>query len=108
MVSRRMGEARAEGGLGLQPGPRRDVPLSDDNGVDRDMSSDATIGAASDATKSVRDTASRLYDSAGQPLRATAQAAGGQADELATFVREQPLTAALVALMVGYILGKIT
>ena len=67
------------------------------------MSGDTTMGAASDATKSARDAASRLYDSAGQPMRTTAQA-----DELATFVREQPLTAALSALIIGYILGKIT
>ena len=72
------------------------------------MSSDTTIGAATDAKNSVRDAASRLYDSSGQPLRATVEAAGSQADELATFVREQPLTSALVALMIGYILGKIT
>ena len=102
-----MPKPRAAGSPCLQPGPRRDVFVPDDNAKGRNMSGETT-GAASDATKSVRDAASRLYDTAGQPLRATAQAAGDQADELATFVREQPLTAALVALIIGYILGKIT
>lgn len=32
----------------------------------------------------------------------------GQADQLVAFVQEQPLTAALVALVLGYLLGKIT
>jgi hypothetical protein len=31
-----------------------------------------------------------------------------QNDQLADFVQQQPLTAALVALVVGYLLGKIT
>ena len=72
------------------------------------MSGDKTMGTAPDTTSSMRDTANRLYDSAWQPMRGAVQAAQGQADQLATFVREQPLTAALSALIIGYILGKIT
>jgi ElaB/YqjD/DUF883 family membrane-anchored ribosome-binding protein len=40
-------------------------------------------------------------------LRAAAQPAQ-ETDQLAAFVRQQPLTAALVALAVGYVLGKIS
>ena len=50
----------------------------------------------------------KLYGANGDALRGGAQAAAGQVDQLATFVREQPLSAALAALIIGYLLGKIT
>jgi len=31
-----------------------------------------------------------------------------QTDQLADFVKQQPFTAALVALVIGYVLGKVT
>ena len=34
--------------------------------------------------------------------------AAGQSDPLASFIQEQPFTAALAAMIVGYFLGKIT
>jgi len=41
-------------------------------------------------------------------LRTGSQSGRSQGDQLAAFVQEQPITAALVALVVGYFLGKIT
>ena len=49
----------------------------------------------------------KLYNASGEPLRG-----GGtvreQRDQLAAFVHDQPVTAALAALVIGYFLGKIT
>jgi len=49
------------------------------------------------------------YAASGGLLRAAGQQQPrDQGDQLAAFVQQQPLTAALVALAVGYILGKIS
>nr|WP_294554960.1 hypothetical protein [uncultured Rhodopila sp.] len=49
------------------------------------------------------------YAASGGLLRAAGQQQTlDQTDQLATFVRQQPLTAALAALAVGYVLGKIS
>jgi hypothetical protein len=49
----------------------------------------------------------RLYNASGEPLREQRQARD-QRDQLAAFMQDQPITAALIALIVGYLLGKIT
>ena len=52
--------------------------------------------------------ASQILDAAGAPVRAGVQQATDQAEQLSTFIREQPLTAVLIGVVVGYLLGKIT
>jgi hypothetical protein len=54
----------------------------------------------------MRDSETKLYGAAGEPLRSTSGSAAS--DQLADFVKQQPLTAALVALVIGYLLGKVT
>lgn len=68
------------------------------------MTDDGTVaaGAASDT----RNADTKLYDASGEPLQS--RGSPGQADQLAEFVKQQPFTAALVALVVGYLLGKVT
>jgi hypothetical protein len=45
----------------------------------------------------------RLYDETGNPIRAQAEQT---LEPLVSFVKEQPMAAALGALVIGYILGK--
>jgi hypothetical protein len=54
----------------------------------------------------MRDTDTKLYGASGEPLRSTSGSA--QSDQLAEFVKQQPFTAALVALVIGFLLGKVT
>ena len=49
----------------------------------------------------------KLYSASGEPLREQRKARD-QRDQLAAFVQDQPVTAALIALIGGYFLGKIT
>jgi hypothetical protein len=67
------------------------------------MSDDGTI-----ATGETRDTGPRLDGVPGEPLHSGSRATHNQTDQLADFVKQQPFTAALVALVVGYLLGKVT
>lgn len=48
-----------------------------------------------------------VYGGSGSLLR-TVRPAPDDTDQLAAFVRQQPLTAALAALAIGYVLGKIS
>lgn len=66
---------------------------------------------ARNAVDDVAEAGSRLVDSAGAPLRSGARQAAaqaqGQAEQLTTFIHEQPVAAVLIGVMVGYLLGKI-
>ncbi len=53
-------------------------------------------------------TGPKLYDASGGLLRGGPQPDRHQSDQLVAFVQEQPLMAALAALVLGYFLGKIT
>lgn len=66
------------------------------------MSDDGSTTSGAEA----RETESRLYGASGEPLRSTSVSA--QPDQLADFVKQQPFTAALIALVIGYLLGKVT
>jgi hypothetical protein len=55
-----------------------------------------------------RDVQPTLYDSAGKPLRSGPQPDQSQTGQFVRFMRDEPLAAALIALIVGYFLGKIT
>ena len=72
------------------------------------MSDDGTMASDPSMSSGVRGTESKLYDASGEPLRTGLRSAEKQTDQLIDFVQAQPLTAALVALVVGYLLGKVT
>jgi hypothetical protein len=61
-----------------------------------------------DGSKETRDAEPKLYGTSGEPFRSDPQATQNQSDQLADFVKQQPFTAALVALVVGYLLSKVT
>lgn len=63
-------------------------------------------GSMASGAPGMRDTDTKLYGASGEPLRSTS--ASAQSDQLADFVKQQPVTAALVALVIGYLLGKVT
>jgi hypothetical protein len=65
-----------------------------ENGTTSDMSNPAEAGP-------------KLYDAAGEPLRPNTRPTQGQTDQIAEFIQQQPVTAALIALVVGYFWGKI-
>jgi hypothetical protein len=49
-----------------------------------------------------------LFGPAGEKLQPSGRQRSGQSDQIGDFVMQQPMTAALVALIVGYFLGKLT
>jgi hypothetical protein len=63
---------------------------------------------ASGAPNDGRDTDPKLYNASGELLNARPGSTSNTTDQLADFVKQQPFTAALVALVVGYLLGKVT
>ena len=70
------------------------------------MSDDGTL--APGAPNETLDTNPKLYNSSGEPLRSRPASASEPTDQLADFIKQQPFTAALAALVVGYLLGKVT
>ena len=70
------------------------------------MSDDGAM--ATGAPQETRDPEPKLYSASGEPLRSDSRATQNQTDQLADFVKQQPFTAALVALVIGYLLGKVT
>ena len=72
------------------------------------MSDDGTMATPPGTAREGQGTERKLYDAAGEPVHRNAQPPPGQVDQLATFVREQPLSAVLAAIIIGYLLGKIT
>ena len=52
-------------------------------------------------------TAGKLLDSQGRVINRVAKSAGGTLSEVETFVREQPFSAAFIALGIGYIIGRL-
>lgn len=65
-------------------------------------------GSAAKMSSDVRNDGPRLHDATGERLRSSGRQDQGQTDQLADFIQQQPLTAALVALVIGYLLGKMT
>ncbi len=53
------------------------------------------------------DTAGKLLDSQGRAINRATESAGGTLSEIETFVREQPFSAAFIALGIGYIIGRL-
>ena len=63
-----------------------------------------TVDMAGQAT----ETARRLYDASGEVIQHASEQTQATADQFVNFVREQPLAAVLSAVIIGYVLGKIT
>jgi hypothetical protein len=73
------------------------------------MDMNDAAGPAPGAANEAQPDAATAYAASGGLLRAAAQyQPRDQTDQLAAFVQQQPLTAAMVALMVGYVLGKMS
>jgi ElaB/YqjD/DUF883 family membrane-anchored ribosome-binding protein len=70
------------------------------------MSEDGTM--ATGASNEARNAEPKLSGASGEPVRSGSQLTQNQTDQLADFVKQQPFTAALVALVIGYLLGKIS
>ncbi len=76
--------------------------------------SESSIDQTTGMTNEGRDASSRLLDAQGRAMNQTKQAAGqaqraagDSLDQVGNYVREQPLSAALIALGVGYLLGRL-
>jgi ElaB/YqjD/DUF883 family membrane-anchored ribosome-binding protein len=54
-----------------------------------------------------RDTAGRLLDAQGNAINHACSSAEGALEQVGTYVREQPFSAALIALGIGYIIGRL-
>jgi ElaB/YqjD/DUF883 family membrane-anchored ribosome-binding protein len=54
-----------------------------------------------------RDAASQIYDASGNVIQRGREQAQGAADQVGSYIREQPFTAVLIALGVGYLLGRL-
>jgi hypothetical protein len=63
-------------------------------------------GSTVSGTRETRDAETKLYGASGEPLRSASGSV--RTDQLADFVKQQPFTAALIALDIGYLLGKVT
>jgi hypothetical protein len=70
------------------------------------MSDDGTM--ATGAPNERRDAEAKLPGASGEAVHSEPVPNPSQTDLLADFVKQQPLTAALVALVIGYVLGKVT
>jgi hypothetical protein len=70
------------------------------------MSDDGTM--ATGARNETRDAGPKLYGASGEPLHSGSRSLANQVDPLEDFVKQRPFTAALLALVIGYLLGKVT
>jgi hypothetical protein len=70
------------------------------------MSDDGTM--ATGASNEAQNAEPKLFGASGEPIRSDSKLTGNQTDQLVEFVKQQPFTAALVALVVGYLLGKVS
>ena len=72
------------------------------------MSDRSAANTAGDMAGQATDTARKLYDASGEVIQHGTQQMQTTTDQVIGFVREQPLAAVLSALIIGYVLGKIT
>jgi hypothetical protein len=70
------------------------------------MSDDGTM--ATGAPNETRDAGPNLYGASGETLYSGSRSSPAQIDPLAGFVKQRPFTSSLAALVIGYLLGKIT
>ncbi len=68
-------------------------------------------GTTGDTSASIaneaRDTAGRLLDAEGNVVNRASGGAGEALDQVGEYVRQQPFSAALIALGIGYIIGRL-
>ena len=69
------------------------------------MSDEGTM--APGVSDEARNAEPKLHGASGESVRSGSKLTQSQTDQLADFVKQQPFTAVLVALVVGYLLGKI-
>jgi ElaB/YqjD/DUF883 family membrane-anchored ribosome-binding protein len=60
------------------------------------------------AAAQARQAGARLIDEQGQAIRRTAQQASDVGEDLASMIRERPLTAALLAVGIGIVIGRLS
>jgi hypothetical protein len=70
------------------------------------MSDDGTMATGTSDER--RDGGGELPGASGDPVHSGSRSTGSQTDLLADFVKQQPLTAAVLAVVIGYLLGKVT
>jgi hypothetical protein len=72
------------------------------------MSETGIPGSADSMPSGAQGAGSKIDSTTGKRVGRAAPPGQNQAEQVATFMREEPLAAALIALIIGYILGKIT
>jgi ElaB/YqjD/DUF883 family membrane-anchored ribosome-binding protein len=72
------------------------------------MSDRSAASTAGDMAGQATDSARKLYDASGEVIQHASNQVQTTTDQVVSFVREQPVAAVLSALIVGYVLGKIT
>ena len=69
--------------------------------------SDTIRDASGSMANEARTAGARLLDEHGREIEQAKQAASGALDHVGDYVREQPVSTALLALGIGYIIGRL-
>ncbi len=69
--------------------------------------SDTIIDPNGTMANEARDAGGRLLDQHGRAVGQARQTAEGMLDQVGHYVREQPISTALLALGIGYIIGRL-
>jgi ElaB/YqjD/DUF883 family membrane-anchored ribosome-binding protein len=69
--------------------------------------SEQLYGAMPNQTGQVGNAPGRIYDAQGRTIRPDNQQAQSTAVQMEDYIRTQPFSAVLIALGIGYVLGKI-
>lgn len=67
----------------------------------------STLGDGANLADHAEDTAGKLLDSQGNVINRSAQSADGALDQVGKYIRQQPFSAALIALGIGYLIGRL-
>lgn len=67
-----------------------------------------TLGdAGANLADQAKNTAGKLLDSQGRAINRATESAGGALDQVESYIRQQPFSAALLALGIGYLIGRL-
>jgi hypothetical protein len=69
--------------------------------------SDQAGGTGTGTASQPQGPSEKLYDAQGQGIRSGTHQIQATTEQLTSLIREQPITAAVIALGIGYILGKV-
>lgn len=58
-------------------------------------------------TDEAKETVGKLLDTQGRTISRATESASGTLGQVETFIREQPFSAAFIALGIGYIIGRL-